>query len=36
MTGTVTASVIFVIFVVVIYLQVFRLLKRESAADEPV
>lgn len=36
MTGTVTASVVFVIFVVVIYLRVFRLLKRESAADEPV
>lgn len=36
MMGTSAATVVFVAFVVVMYLLVFRLLKRESATDAPV
>ena len=36
MTGTVGASVIFLIFVVLMYRWVIRLMRRESAVDHPV
>lgn len=34
--GTIQATVIFVIFVVVVYVRAYRLLKRESLSDMPV
>lgn len=36
MMGTIQATVIFVIFVVVVYVRAYRLLKRESLSDMPV
>ena len=36
MAGTFWASVVFIVFIAVVFLRVYRLLKRESAADEPV
>lgn len=36
MTGTLWATVVFVIFVAVLYFRAYRLLQRESAADVPV
>ena len=36
MSGTALATVAFVVFVVVMYLVVFRLIRRESLQDTPV
>lgn len=36
MAGTLLASLVFIVFIIVTFLRVYRLLKRESAADEPV
>ena len=36
MIGSIRATVVFVIFIVVVFFQVYRLLRRESAADEPI
>lgn len=36
MAGTFWASVVFIVFIIVVFMRVYRLLKRESAADEPV
>ena len=36
MAGTFWSTVVFIVFIVVMFLRVYRLLKRESAADEPV
>ncbi len=36
MTGTTAATVVFVVFIVVMYAAVYRLIKRESAMDSPV
>ena len=36
MTGTLQATVVFVVFVALLFFRVFRLVKRESAADAPV
>ncbi len=36
MIGSIRATVVFVIFIVVVFFQVYRLLRRESAADAPI
>ena len=36
MSGTTLATVVFLVFVAVVFLSVYRILKRESAMDEPV
>ena len=36
MIGSIRATVVFVIFIVVVFFQVYRLLRRESAADTPI
>ena len=36
MVGTAKSTLLFVIFVIVMYIVVFRLIKRESRADTPV
>ena len=36
MTGTTLATVVFLVFVAVVFFSVYRILKRESAADTPV
>lgn len=36
MAGTLWSTIVFAVFVAVVFLRVYRLLKRESAADEPV
>ena len=36
MIGTTKATVLFILFVIITYWRMFRLLKREAAADTPV